>query len=157
MARQNEGQKDLAQNRQAFHLYHILDRFEAGVSLIGAEVKSIRAARLQLRDAYAQVEGGEIWLMGCHVTPYAQHTHLTLTPLDPLRKRKLLLHKEEIEKLRGKVQEKGLTLVPLRVYLKNGKVKVEIALAKGKNVVDKRDALKEKDLDREARRALRER
>ncbi len=157
MSRQSEGQKDLAQNRQAFHLYHILDRFEAGVSLMGAEVKSIRAGRLQLRDAYAQEEGGEIWLMGCHVTPYAQHTHLALTPLDPLRKRKLLLHKEEIEKLRGKVQEKGLTLVPLRVYLKNGKIKVELALAKGKNVVDKRDALKEKDLDREASRALRER
>ncbi|MCI4397766.1 MAG: SsrA-binding protein SmpB [Acidobacteria bacterium] len=157
MARLNEARKDLAQNRQAFHLYHILDRFEAGIALMGPEVKSVRSGQVQLRDAYAQVEGGEIWLLGCHVTPYVQHTHLTLTPLDPLRKRKLLMHKEEIEKLQGKVQEKGLTLVPLRVYLKEGKVKVEIALAKGKNVVDKRDALKEKDLDREARRALRER
>lgn len=157
MARLNEARKDLAQNRQAFHLYHILDRFEAGIVLMGPEVKSIRSGQVQLRDAYAQAEGGEIWLSGCHVTPYVQHTHLTLTPLDPLRKRKLLMHKDEIEKLRGKVQEKGLTLVPLRVYLKDGKVKVEIALAKGKNVVDKRDALKEKDIDREARRALRER
>lgn len=157
MARLNEARKDLAQNRQAFHLYHIIDRFEAGIVLMGPEVKSIRSGQVQLRDAYAQAEGGEIWLSGCHVTPYVQHTHLTLTPLDPLRKRKLLMHKDEIEKLRGKVQEKGLTLVPLRVYLKDGKVKVEIALAKGKNVVDKRDALKEKDIDREARRALRER
>ncbi len=157
MPRAKEGQKDLAQNRQAFHLYHILDRFEAGIALIGPEVKSIRASRVQLRDAYAQEERGEIWLQGCHVTPYAQHTHLALTPLDPLRKRKLLLHKEEIAKLKGKVQERGLTLVPLRVYLKNGKIKVELALAKGKNVVDKRDALKERDLDRETRRELRER
>ena len=120
-------------------------------------MKSIRAGQVQLRDAFAQVLAGELWLLHCHVTPYAQHTHLGLTPLDPLRRRKLLLHREEIEKLGGKVQEKGLTLVPLRLYLKNGKVKVELGLAKGKNVVDKRDALRERDLDREARREQRER
>jgi len=149
--------KDLARNRQASHLYLLLEKFEAGIVLLGPEVKSIRAGQVQLREAFAQVQQGELWLVNCHVTPWAQHTHLTLTPLDPLRRRKLLLHGDEIAKLDGKVREKGLTLIPLRVYLKRGKVKVELALAKGKTGVDKRDALREKDLDREAARELRER
>jgi SsrA-binding protein len=149
--------KDLARNRQASHLYLLLDKFEAGIVLLGPEVKSIRAGQIQLREAFVQVQQGELWLVNCHVTPWAQHTHLTLTPLDPLRRRKLLLHGDEIAKLDGKVREKGLTLIPLRVYLKRGKVKLELALAKGKTGVDKRDALREKDLDREAARELRER
>jgi len=149
--------KELARNRQAWHLYTLLDKFEAGLVLLGPEVKSIRAGKVQLREAFAQVERGELWLLNCHITPWSQHTHLTLTPLDPLRRRKLLLHRDEIAKLAGKVKEKGLTLVPLRIYLKRGKVKLELALAKGKTGVDKRDALREKDLDREAARDLRER
>lgn len=153
----DEAARDLARNRQAFHLYLILDKLEAGVVLLGPEVKSIRAGRVQLRDAFAQVERGELWLMNCHVTPWERHTHIALTPLDPLRRRKLLLHGAEIQKLAGKVREKGLTLVPLRIYLKRGKIKVELGLAKGKTGVDKRDALREKDLDREAARDLRER
>jgi len=149
--------KELVRNRQAWHLYTLLDKFEAGLVLLGPEVKSIRAGKVQLREAFAVVERGELWLLNCHITPWAQHTHLTLTPLDPLRRRKLLLHGDEIAKLAGKVKEKGLTLVPLRIYLKRGKVKLELALGKGKTGVDKRDALREKDLDREAARDLRER
>lgn len=157
MTATSEDGKDLARNRQAFHLYHILDRYEAGIVLLGPEVKSIRDAKVQLRDAYAQIDRGEMWLLNCHVTPWAQHTHSALTPLDPLRKRKLLLHRDELRKLVGKVQEKGLTLIPLRIYLKRGHIKVEVALAKGKTGVDKRDSLREKDLDRDMAREMRER
>ncbi len=157
MKEAKEGLKEAARNRQAFFLYEILERFEAGIALLGPEVKSVRAGRIQLKDAYASVEGGEAWLHQCHIAPYAQHTHLSLTPLDPLRRRKLLLHKKEILKMRGWVDQKGLTLVPLRVYFKGGKVKVELGLGRGKKAYDKRDAIREKDLDREQARALRER
>lgn len=149
--------KEAARNRQAFFLYEILERFEAGIVLLGPEVKSIRAGKIQLKDAYATVEKGEAWLHQCHISPYAHHTHEALTPVDPLRKRKLLLHRKELEKLRGRVEEKGLTLVPIRVYFKKGKVKVELGLGKGKKVYDKREALKAKDMDREQERSLRER
>ncbi|MGC8763840.1 MAG: SsrA-binding protein SmpB [Acidobacteriota bacterium] len=149
--------KEAARNRQAFFLYEILERFEAGIVLLGPEVKSIRAGKIQLKDAYATVEKGEAWLHQCHIAPYAHHTHEALTPVDPLRKRKLLLHRKELDKLRGRVEEKGLTLVPIRVYFKKGKVKVELGLGKGKKVYDKREALKAKDLDREQERSLRER
>ena len=152
-----EGHKDLARNRQAFFLYEILDKFEAGVVLLGPEVKSIREAKIQLKDAYASIEGGELWLFHCHVSPYAQHTHTSLTPIDPLRKRKLLMHRKELDKLKGRVEEKGLTLVPLRIYLKRGKVKVELGLGRGKKLYDKREAVKDRDLAREQDRALRER
>ncbi len=149
--------KDLARNRQAFHLYDIQDRFEAGMVLLGPEVKSIREGKIQLKDAYARVEGGEVWLYQCHISPYSHHTVESLTPVEPLRRRKLLMHKQEIRKLTGRVDEKGLTLVPLRIYLKNGKIKCELGLGRGKKTYDKKDALKERDLDREAARALRER
>jgi len=149
--------KEAARNRQAFFLYEILERFEAGIVLLGPEVKSVRAGKIQLKDAYATVEKGEAWLHQCHIAPYAHHTHEALTPVDPLRKRKLLLHRKELDKLRGRVEEKGLTLVPIRVYFKKGKVKVELGLGKGKKVFDKREALKAKDLDREQERSLRER
>ncbi len=149
--------KEAARNRQAFFLYEILERFEAGIVLLGPEVKSIRAGKIQLKDAYATVEKGEAWLHQCHIAPYAHHTHEALTPVDPLRRRKLLLHRKELDKLRGRVEEKGLTLVPIRVYFKKGKVKVELGLGKGKKVYDKREALKAKDLDREQERSLRER
>lgn len=149
--------KEAARNRQAFFLYEILERFEAGIVLLGPEVKSIRAGKIQLKDAYATVEQGEAWLHQCHIAPYAHHTHEALTPVDPLRRRKLLLHRKELDKLRGRVEEKGLTLVPIRVYFKKGKVKVELGLGKGKKVYDKREALKAKDLDREQERSLRDR
>lgn len=157
MTAPSEEGKDLARNRQAFHLYHILDKYEAGIVLLGPEVKSIRGGKIQLREAFAQITKGELWLLNCHVTPWSHHTHLGLTPLDPLRTRKLLLHRDELRKLVGKVHEKGLTLIPLRVYLKRGHIKVEIALAKGKTGVDKRDSLREKDLDRDMAREMRER
>ncbi len=157
MKEAKEGLKEAARNRQAFFLYEILERFEAGIALLGPEVKSVRAGRIQLKDAYASVEDGEAWLNQCHIAPYAHHTHLSLTPVDPLRRRKLLLHKKEILKMRGWVDQKGLTLVPLRVYFKGGKVKVELGLGRGKKAYDKRDAIREKDLDREQARTLRER
>ena len=157
MTARDDANKDLARNRQAFHLYTILDRFEAGVVLLGPEVKSIRLGQVQLKDSFASVEGGELWLHHCHVSPYKHHTHESLTPVDPERKRKLLLHADEIRKLQGRVEEKGLTLVPLRLYLKNGKIKVELGLGRGKKVYDKKEALKERDIARETERAMRER
>jgi len=157
VSERTEAQKDLARNRQAFHLYEISDRFDAGMVLLGPEVKSIRQGKVQLKDAYARVEGGEAWLYQCHISPYEYHTHDSLTPVDPLRKRKLLLHKKEILKLLGKVQEKGLSLVPLRIFLSRGKIKCELGVGKGKKLYDKKEAIKERDLDREQARAMRER
>lgn len=157
MTERTDAQKDLARNRQAFHLYEISDRFEAGMVLLGPEVKSIREGKVQLKDAYARIEGGEAWLYQCHVSPYHHNTHDALTPIDPMRKRKLLLHKKELLKLTGKVDEKGLSLVPLKIFLSRGKIKCELGLGKGKKLYDKKDALKERDLDREQARAMRER
>ena len=157
MAQGQEAVRDIARNRQAFHLYEILDRFEAGIALTGFEVKSARQGKVNLKDAFARVDRGEIWLHGCHITPYDHHTHEGLTPVDPLRKRKLLLHREEIRKLKGKVEEKGLTLVALRMYFKGSRIKVELGLGRGKHAFDKRDTLRERDQKRDAERALRER
>lgn len=157
MSADNTGHKDVARNRQAFHLYNILDTFEAGIVLLGPEVKSIREGRLQLKDAYASLDGGELWLYQCHITPYAHHTHIVLTPVDPMRKRKLLMHRKELDKLRGRVEEKGLTLVPLRVYLSRGKVKVELGLGKGKKLFDKRESIKAREIARDRERALKDR
>lgn len=136
----------VAQNRQAFFRYHILERYEAGMVLTGSEVKSLREDGATLRDAYAVVRGGELWLEKCHISPYhsagyAQH--------EPLRVRKLLLHKEQIFKLAGRVQEKGLTLVPLRIYFKNGRAKCELGLGRGKKVYDHRAEARRRILDRE--------
>jgi SsrA-binding protein len=152
-----DAQKDLARNRQAFHLYEIGERFEAGLVLLGPEVKSIREGKVQLKEAYARIEGGEAWLYQCHVSPYSHHTHESLTPIDPMRKRKLLLHTKEITKLKGRVDEKGLSLVPLRIFLSNGKIKLEIGVGRGKKLYDKKEALKERELDREQARAMKER
>lgn len=143
--------KVVAQNRQASFRYHILERYEAGMMLTGSEVKSLREGGASLRDAYAFVRGGELWLAKCHISPYrnagyAQH--------DPLRTRKLLLHKEEIEKLAGRVQEKGLTLIPLRVYFRNGRAKCELGLARGKKVYDRRAEARRRILDRETAQEL---
>jgi SsrA-binding protein len=144
----------LADNRKALYDYEILESFEAGVALLGTEVKSIRAGRVNLRDSYARVEGGEVWAFNVHISPY---THRGYVDHEPLRKRKLLLHKAEIRKLIGRTVEKGLTLVPLRMYFKNGRVKLAVGLARGKKAHDKRETIKRREVDRETRAAIKER
>ena len=144
----------IADNRKAFFDYHILETFEAGIALLGTEVKGIREGRANLRDAYARVEQGEVWLYHVHINPYS---HRGYVDHDPRRRRRLLLHKHEIRKLIGKTVEKGLTLVPTRLYFKNGRVKVAIALAKGKQAHDKRETIRRREVDRETRAAVKER
>ena len=145
---------DVATNRQASYRFHLLDKWEAGIQLMGSEVKSIRNGGLQLKDAYATLEEGEVWLYNMHIAPYANAGR---DGHEPERPRKLLLHRREIERLIGKIQQKGLTLVPTRVYFKGPYAKVEIALGKGKDQGDKRRDLKAKDQKREIDRALNER
>lgn len=145
---------DIARNRQAAFKYNFLEKWEAGLQLQGSEVKSLRNGGVQLKDSFATVTGGEVWLHNMHIAPYAPASRENH---EPERSRKLLLHKGEIERLIGKTAEKGLTLIPTRLYWKNGRAKVEIALASGKNVQDKRRYLKEKDARREIDRALQER
>ncbi|MCX7830842.1 MAG: SsrA-binding protein SmpB [Acidobacteria bacterium] len=147
-------EKVFVSNRGARHFYEILEIYEAGIVLNGFEVKSIREGRAQIKDSYAAFEKGELFLFNCHISPYSFHTHLSLSPLDPLRKRKLLMHKMELKRLRGKVEEKGLTLVPLKLYQKGRKIKVELALCKGKKLYDKRESIKKKDLEREQQSEL---
>jgi SsrA-binding protein len=144
----------LADNRKALHDYEILESFEAGMALLGTEVKSIRQGRVNLRDSYAQIEGGEVWAFNVHISPY---THRGYVDHEPLRKRKLLLHRAEIRRLIGRTVEKGLTLVPLRMYFKNGRVKVAISLARGKKEYDKRETIKKREVDRETRAAVKSR
>ncbi len=143
--------KVLTTNRKAYHEYHIEEAFEAGIALTGTEVKSLRDGRANLRDGYAAVEGGEVFLANCHISPYTPANRFNH---DPLRRRKLLLHRAEIRRLIGKVQEKGLTLIPLSLYLKNGRVKVELALCRGKKQYDKREDLKRRTQEREVAEAL---
>ena len=140
--------RDITQNRRAFHDYHIDERIEAGLSLIGSEVKSLRDGRAQLKDSYARFFGDELFLVGAHISPYAPSSQFGH---EPERNRKLLLHRSEIDKLEGKVQEKGLTLVPTKMYFKGGRIKVEIGVAKGKKLYDKRETEKRREADREAR------
>jgi SsrA-binding protein len=144
------GRKVIAQNRKARHDYSILDTYEAGIALTGTEVKSLRAGRASLVDGYATIKDGEVWLSGIHIAEYAEGTW---TNHEPRRTRKLLLHKAEILRLIGKIRESGLTLVPLSMYFSDGKVKVEIALARGKRTYDKRQDLARRDADREISRA----
>ena len=147
------GQKIVAKNKKAFHDFHIDQTLEAGLVLSGPEVKSVRAGKVNLRDGYAQLKNGEVFLYNVHISPYAWATHLAQ---DPLRVRKLLLHRREIRKLIGKLHEKGVALIPLTIYvIANGKAKVELALARGKKLYDKRTALKEKESNREMARSLR--
>lgn len=147
------GDKVAITNRRARHDYHVLDTYECGIVLLGSEVKSIRDGRANLQDSYARVEDGEVWLHGMHVSPYsfARDQH------DPTRKRKLLLHRGEIDRLLGKTAEAGVTLVPLKVYFRDGLAKVELALARGKRRWDKRDAIAKRDAQRETERALKSR
>jgi SsrA-binding protein len=144
----------IADNRKARFDYHVLETFEAGIALLGTEVKGIREGKANLRDAFARVEKGEVWLYNVHINPYS---HRGYVDHDPKRRRKLLLHRQEIRKLIGKTVEKGLTLVPTRMYFKNGKVKVAIALARGKQVHDKRETIKRRETERETRAAVKER
>jgi SsrA-binding protein len=143
--------RDIAVNRAAGHNYELLERFETGVVLGGTEVKSIRGGRVNLKDAYGLVKDGELWLLNAHISPYE---HGNIYNHDPLRTRKLLVHAEELRKLIGKTQQRGLTLIPTRMYFKNGKVKVELALARGKQLWDKRETERRRTADREAREAM---
>ena len=145
------GERDAAQNRAASHNYFLLEKLEAGVALTGTEVKSIRAGHANLRDAYALVKDGELWLLNAHIGIYDPGSYLNHAPL---RTRKLLVHREELRKLIGKTQQRGLTLIPTRLYFKNGRVKIEVALAKGKQLWDKRETERRRTADREAREAI---
>ncbi|MGE5497107.1 MAG: SsrA-binding protein SmpB [Syntrophothermus sp.] len=142
-------EKDIAVNRKARHEYSVIQTFEAGIVLQGTEVKSIRQGKANLVDSYAAVKEGEVWLFNAHISVYDQGS---INNHDPLRTRKLLLNRSEIRKLIGKVKEKGLTLIPLRIYLKGGRVKVELALAKGKKIYDKREDIAKRDFQREQQR-----
>src|ERR1700674_4167168 len=144
-------QSSIAENRKAYHDYHLLETFEAGVALLGTEVKAIREGRINLRDSVARVEDGEVFLYNVNISPYS---HRGYADHDPLRRRKLLLHRNEILKLIGKTVEKGMTLVPVRLYFKNGRVKVAVSLAKGKKDYDKRETIKRREADRETRAAI---
>lgn len=145
------GRKIVARNRKARHEYEILETYEAGIVLRGPEVKSVRAGNIAFRDAFARLEGGEMLLYNLHISPYDPATHQNE---DPTRVRKLLLHKQEIRRMVGKVEEKGLTLIPLDVYFARGYAKVTVALARGRKLYDKRDKLKKQTQEREAKRAM---
>ena len=145
---------NIAENRKAHHDYHLFETFEAGVVLLGTEVKAIREGRVNLRDSFARVDAGEVYLYNVNISPYS---HRGYAQHEPLRRRKLLLHRTEIRKLVGKTVEKGMTLVPVRMYFMKGRVKVAISLAKGKKEYDKRETLKRRETDRETRAAIKAR
>jgi SsrA-binding protein len=145
------GQRDAAVNRIASHNYFLLEKFEAGVALTGTEVKAIRGGKANLKDSYGLVKDAELWLLNCHISPYE---HGGYSNHAALRTRKLLMHRDEIRKLAGKTQQKGLTLIPTRMYFKNGRVKVELALAKGKQLWDKRETERRRTADKEAKEAI---
>ncbi len=146
-----KGPKPVAQNRKARHDYDIIDTYECGLQLVGSEVKALRDSKVQLRDSYARVEGGELWLHGVHIAPYAYATGRDAH--DPDRRRKLLVHRREIEELRVRTEQEGLTLVPLSIYFRDGRAKVEIGLARGRKHYDKRAAIAKRDYEREVERA----
>jgi SsrA-binding protein len=150
----NEGVKVIAKNKRARHDYHVVDSVEAGVVLKGTEVKSVRLGKVQLVDSYARVEDGELYLYGAHISPYEHGNRFNV---EPRRKRKLLMHKTEIARLQRQVMEKGMALIPLSVYLKRGRVKVEVGVCRGKKTYDKRETIRRRDADRDAERALRQR
>jgi SsrA-binding protein len=145
------GGRDITVNRRAWHDFHIEETFEAGLVLTGSEVKSLRAGKAQLKDSYGRIERGELWLFNAHISPYAASAQFGH---EPTRSRKLLLNRREIEHLIGKVKERGLTLIPLRMYFKDGRAKVELGLARGKKLYDKREATKEREVKREMDRAM---
>ncbi len=146
--------KVVASNRKAQHDYHLEETLEAGIALTGTEIKSVRAGRVNLRDGYVQIKQGEAWLLNCHISPYDPASRENA---EPLRPRRLLLHKRELARLQNRVAERGWTIVPLRMYLKDNRAKVEIALARGKRQYDKREAIARRDAEREMARGLKER
>ncbi|MDR3331770.1 MAG: SsrA-binding protein SmpB [Synergistaceae bacterium] len=147
--------QNVARNRVARHEYFILESLETGIVLSGTEIKSVRAGHVNLRDGYARIDGGELWLYNVHISPYEKGTHYNM---EPMRPRKLLAHKGQILKLQIKSREKGLTLIPLAMYIKGGRrAKIELAIAKGKQIHDKRDAIASRDVEREISRTIRER
>lgn len=147
-------EKVLSTNREASHLYFLLERFEAGIELRGTEVKAIRGGKANLKDSYAIIRNGEAWLLNCHISPYEYGNRQNH---EAVRTRRLLLHRQEIRRLTGKTREKGLTLIPTKLYLKKGKIKCELALAKGKKLYDRRETERRKTAEREARQAIRQR
>ena len=151
MEKRKSNEKVVADNRKARHDYFIEETYEAGIVLTGTEIKSVREGRIQLKDSYISIRNGEAWIKGMHISPYK---YGNIFNVDPDRDRKLLMHKTEIRKLYDKVRLKGYTLVPLRIYLKEGKAKMEVALAKGKNLYDKRETSKLRDAKREMEKAL---
>jgi len=149
----SSGDKDIINNRHAFHEYHILDKFEAGAALKGTEVKSLMIGLIQLKESYVSVKDGEVWLFNAHIS---QYSHGNINNHEPLRTRKLLLHRKEIEKLVKETTIKGMTLVVTRIYWKNGRIKFEIGVAKGKKLYDKREDLKSRTIEKETRAQLKE-
>ena len=149
-----EGQRLIADNRKARHDFHLYDTYEAGVELLGTEVKAIREGRVNLKDSYGRIQGGEVFLCNLHISPYS---HRGYAEHAPLRRRRLLLHRYEIRKLVVKTQERGFTLVPVRLYFKGGRVKVAVSLAKGKKTYDKRETIRRREVDRETRAMVKER
>jgi SsrA-binding protein len=147
-------EKDILTNRLAFHEFHILDKFEAGAALVGTEVKSIMAGRIQLKESFVQIKDNEVWLIGAHISHYS---HGNINNHDVLREKKLLLHRREIEKLQKETTQKGMTLVVTRIYWKNGRIKFEIGVAKGKKLYDKRETEMRKTVEKETRAELKER
>jgi SsrA-binding protein len=153
-ADRKRAERVIAENRKAHHDYHLLETFEAGMALVGTEVKAIREGRVNLRDSFARVDGGEVFVHNVHIGAYSSRGY---ADHEPLRPRKLLLHRQEIRKLVGKTTEKGMTLVPVRMYFLNGRVKIAISLAKGKKDYDRRETIRRREIDRETRAAVKER
>lgn len=154
MAKSDPGTKILSDNRQAGHNYHLLEKYEAGIALSGTEVKAAKTGKVQLKESYADILENEAWLLNAHIS---QYSHGNRENHEPMRRRKLLLHRQEIDKLFGKVREKGLALVPTKLYLKNGRIKCEIAVARGKKLHDKREAERTREQNEEARKAVQRR
>ena len=151
-ADKKSGDRLVTENRKARHDYEILETFEAGMVLTGSEVKSLRAGRANLKDSYARIDRGEAFLLNAHISPYAAASHFGH---EPERNRKLLLHRSEIDKLNGRIQERGLTVIPLKIYFKNGRAKVLIGVGRGKKSYDKRESIKKREMERDADRAMR--
>ena len=149
-----QGKKDIASNRKAFHDYFVLERFEAGIALAGTEVKSVRAGQVNMKDSFCTIKDGELWARGMHISPYE---HGNIFNKDPVRPRKLLMHKREILKLNARIMQEGVALIPLGLYFKDGKVKVELGLCKGKKLHDKRDSEAERESKRDIERTMKER
>lgn len=150
----NENSRTVAQNKKAYHDYFVLEEYEAGIELFGTEVKSIRQGRVNLKDAWCSIDNGEIFINGMHISPYEQGN---IFNRDPLRKKKLLMHKKEIHKLYGTIKQQGLTLIPLSVYFNKGKAKIKVGLCKGKKIYDKRDVAAKKEANRSIDREIKER